>query len=912
MSWSWTFSASVTLWAVFSTSRVWCAGQALGIRHPVMDWKVDGARVAEYEAGVERVMRMTEVQLLAFVPQWTYVQYCECPRCYGGVEGNGVFTWTIERPEEMTCRYCGTVYPNPQYPETETLTGQNMLGETITLPYHKGTQADAPHFLSSHLLLLRRSWLLSQADLLARAYATTGKEAYARRVAVILDAFAQRYPHYPVMQNLPRRVTFREQKAPWPWDSGRWDFFHNNIPISLLPAYDLVYLSPQFDLLSQERGYDVRERIEQDFLKPSCEEIMLREDHVNNCVGYDVRSAAILGRIFAEARYVHWAFGWMTRNLTEGFMRDGFWKEGTHSYHDMAVGGLTYALDAVRGYSDPPDDTDPVDGTRYDDLDPDGQFPFWGYCKDAPDILASPDGIAATFHDTHPYERRATPRSQTVSTMMPAVGHASLGRGRDGDQMQAQLHFSGGYGHQHYDNLNLTLWAKGKEMLPDLGYTWTQMRCWTTSTVAHNTVVVNRQDTKANPSDGNLLAYHPGDLTDPEALAPALVEADGKLGYSDIKDLNLYQRTLLLIPVSAADAYVVDLFRLRGGQIHDWALHGDADEDVTAACDLPLGPALATMLLPEEKWVEPEQEYHTYPPYGMLRDMRPAAVPGSFRLDFVYSGDPPRGYRLHMLPCGGAELLLGRAPSVRRMGQGSHGDMRKAYDFWMPIMLLRRTGQAPLTSVYTAIHEPWAEKPFLDAVEPVQLSPPAELALAIEVRQGQTVDTIISTNDTPPYPERRTASGISIRGRFAVVRQVGGTATVLWLFDGQRLEGNDFLLASQVTAYEGDLTGATRVADGGAQDALITDARLPAGEALRGRWLIVTYPNGLTQGHELERVEERHGQTLPVTRTDHGLRLAGETVQEVYAPLRKFQGTCHFRLASVTSGVRSDGGRIAR
>lgn len=897
--------------ALLATPGVWATGQALDLEHPVMDHGVDLAKTATYEDWVKPAMAMSEDELLAFVPEWTYVQYCECPNCYGGVEGNGIFTWTSERPNEMTCRFCNTVFPNERFPETETLTGQNLLGETITLPYHKGTQADAPHFLSLHLQLLRRGWLEWQCDTLARAYALTGKVEYARRVALILDRCATRYPHYPVMQNLPRRISFREQKAPWPWDSGRWDFFRNNIPISLLPAYDLTYASPEFDRLSQERGYDVREHIENDFLKVACEEIMVRDDHVNNCVGYDVRSAAILGRIINEPRFVHWAYHWMQRNLTEGFMRDGSWKEGTPAYHAMTVGGLTYAFDAVKGYSDPPGYTDPVDGERYDNLDPDRDFPFWARCKEAPAVLAHPNGMDACVHDTHPYAYRWPEREATVSTICPAVGHASLGRGRGPDQMQAQLHFSGGYGHQHYDNCNLTLWAKGKEMLPDVGYTWTQMRCWTTSAICHNQVVVDRLDQRGSPSDGSLLAYHPGDLEDPESLDVAVVETEGRLGYQNVPDLDLYRRLLVTVPVSATDAYVVDVFRVRGGKLHDWALHGDADEDTTASCDLPFGDPVATMLLPDEEWVEPTQEAHQYPPYGMLRDMRRAPVDRGFELDLAYSGNDAPRYRLHMLPAGPAEVWLGRAPSVRRMGQGSSGDMRKAYDFWMPMMLLRRTGESPLTSVFAAVHEPYAGDPFVAEVTPLALEPAAELATAIQVRHGDAVDTIISTGDEAPYPSRATESGLTVRGRLAVVRQVAGQVTAAWLFDGASLTGPGFSLVTETAGFDGELTGSTRRAEGQPEDALLTEAALPAGDTLQGQWLIATLPNGMTQGYEIAEVATgEDGRIHIITTDDHGLRMTGEGVEEAYFPLRKLAGRCRFHIVGMASVRQEAGGRV--
>jgi hypothetical protein len=592
----------------------------------------------------------------------------------------------------------------------------------------------------------------------------------------------------------------------------------------------------------------------------------------------------------------------MQRNLTEGFMRDGSWKEGTPAYHAMTVGGLTYAFEAVKGYSDPTGYTDAEDGKRFDELDPDRDFPFWARCKEAPSVLAHPNGMDACIHDTHPYAYRWPKRDATVSTICPAVGHASLGRGRGPDQMQAQLHFSGGYGHQHYDNCNLTLWAKGKEMLPDIGYTWTQMRCWTTAAIGHNQVVVDRLDQRSSPSDANLLAYHPGDLEDPESLEVAVVEADGKLGYQNVPGLDLYRRLLVTVPISATDAYVVDIFRVRGGTLHDWALHGDADEDTTAVCDLPFGDAAPTMLLPGEEWVEPAQEAHQYPPYGMLRDMRPAPVDGGFQVGFSYDGDGGQGYRLHMLPVGPAEVWLGRAPSVRRMGQGASGDMRKGYDFWMPMMLLRRAGAGPLTSVFAAVHEPYAGKPFVTEVRPLALQPGGELATALEVRYGDTVDTIISTCDDPPGPEQVTASGLVMRGRLAIVRQVQGRVTAAWLFGGESLSGPGFSLAAQTAGYDGELTGTTRQADDQPRDALITAADLPEGDALKGQWLIVTYPNGMTQGYEIRQVVAgASGQASIVTAEDHGLRIAGDTVEEMYAPLRKLEGRCRFHIAGVAS-----------
>ncbi|MDP6779768.1 MAG: heparinase II/III family protein, partial [Candidatus Latescibacteria bacterium] len=664
--------------------------RSAGIEHPALDPGIDRDKTAGYVAAVQRAMSMPEQEFLSFIPERPMVAYCECPRCYGGVEGNSIFTWTIDRPEEMVCRFCNTIFPNADYPEDQELSGVNALGETVTYRYHLKKEKNVPHFLSANLDRWRRTWLVDQCVALGRAYRATGDESFAARAILVLDRIAELYPHYPVIQNGPRRIRFQDsQEPPYPWDSGKWGYFHDEIPRDLILTYDMVYDSPSFDSLSTDRGYDVRARIENDWFRPTYVALTMQDRHVNNVIGYDVRSAALLGRVLGEPRYVHWAFGWMRECVEAGFFVDGMWHESP-AYHQMTVGGLESAFASVVGYTDPTGYVDPVDGTRFDDLDPEKEIPFWARCRNAPHRIDFPNGCTSTVHDTHPHQRRGQPSESTRSVILPAYGHASLGRGSDENQMQAQFHFSGGYGHSHRDNLNLTLWAHGREILPDLGYTWTQLRYWTSCTLGHNTVVVDRQDQLATESDGDLIWFFP------DVAGVSVVEADGRRGYRDIESMARYRRMVVLVPVSERDAYVVDLFRVTGGSTHDWALHGDADEDTEAACSVPLGEPRANMLESGEEWVEPTIEGAVFNPYGLLRDMRSGSATDAFHVDFAYADRRDQGVRVHLLGCDPGSVWLGNSPSVRRMGTGSEGDMRKAYDFWMPMLLVRREAAAPL------------------------------------------------------------------------------------------------------------------------------------------------------------------------------------------------------------------------
>ena len=879
---------------------VFGAGQAVGIKHPVLKHALEPARAVEYEAAVKRVMAMGEEEMLAFVPDRPFCRFCYCPNCHAGYPGD-TFTWTAASPDRLQCRNCGTAYPNDKFPDDQVMTGQNAQGEAFSYRFQVDKQSGIRIFLPAHLLMFRRNWVVEQCRALGLAYQATRKPEYARRAALILDRIAQVYPHYPVMdQWITTFCIAKSQHPPYPSAGGKWGrWAEDELPGGVPEAYDLVYDSTEFDKLSEQRGYDVRERFERDFLK-ACfdyEDTFGREINAGNIAPTSLMVAVAMGKVINEPRYVHWAYRWLKEILYGGCFYDGMWNEAPSYHYQTIVRVNTDFLD-LRGYSDPAGYVDKGDGQHFENLDPMAEAPFLAQALNAPAVLDFPNGCSSPVHDTWPGERRSAPRNATVSTICPGYGHASLGRGEGPDQMQAQLHFSGAYGHSHLDNLCLSLFAKQREMLPDLGYNHTRMRWWGTCSVSHNLVVVDRQNQSGAHSDGDLLGFYP------DVSGVSTVEADGRRAYSSLKDLQRYRRLLVMVPVSAADAYVVDLFRVQGGQTHDWLLHGDADEDTAATCSVGLQPREGSMLEPGEKWDEPRDEQSSFNPYGAIREVRQGATTDNVRVTFEYPGQPNRGVRTHLLGGSATEVYLGRSPSVRR----TKSDSSKAFDFWMPQLILRRRGDAPLESLFAAVHEPYAGKPFVDSVLPVKLTPAEGSCVALEVRCGNVADTIISTLDEAPYPERVTADGLRLRGRLGIARKEGGRLTGLWLFEGLSLAGKEGGVTCRAPYYRGDIEAAPRKADGQPEDGFVTSAELPSGEALRGRWLIVTHADGHTHGYEVARVERREGKTMVVLSGDHGLRIEGDKTTEVYFPRRTFEGRNTFCLGSAVGlNRRPDG-----
>ena len=874
------------------------AGQEARIKHPVLDHGVDAGAAAQSEQAVAVVMSMSEQEMLSYMPEKHYSRFCHCPKCFGGVDADGVFSWDFRRPNELKCKFCGFVWtPDGEYREDQVLSGKNLLGETRTFNYYYDEAHKTQHFFTANIDFYKRGWITSQLPALGRAYLATGKPEYARRAALILDKMAQVYQHLAVIKvgGCPNRY-FRfadSQEPPYTWDAGKWGWHYpgGELPGVEIQAYDMTCDSEEFDKLSEQRGYDVREKLEKEFFTPIYEAVAAGRNHIDNYVAY-LGTAARMGRVLNRPDWVHWAFRWIGENVNAGCFYDGMWHESP-SYHYMTTGGLRSCFASVRGYTDPAGYADKVDGTRYDDLDAEKVLPFWAKVQHAPEVLDFPNGCSTVVHDTWPGEQRSRARQRTVSTILPGFGHASLGRGTGGAQMQAQVHFSGGYGHSHRDNLTLTLWAKEREMLSDIGYTWSDIRWWAGCTIAHNLVAVDCQEQGGGPSDGDLLWFFP------DSNGVSVVEADGKRGYGNIAGLDMYRRLLVLMPVSEQDAYVVDIFRTRGGSVHDWLMHGDASEDMAARCSLELGATAGDMAaVPPEGIKDPAKGY------TVIRGVRNAAAKGPFEAVFTYAADAKRGVRIHVVPDGPVQAFLGQSPSVRRVGIGTSGDSRKIFDFWMPQLVVRRTGEAPLASTFAAVEEAFAGRTFVDSVEAVRVEPAEAGVTGLRIKHGDTVDTIISTLDEAPYPERTAAGDIRMKGRLGVVRQRGDEVLGLWLFEGEELAAGKSKVACEGGRYEGAIEAATRKADGAAADAFITDAELPAGGVLHGCWMIVTHGNGYTHGYQIDQVKKDGGKTVIVLAEDHGLRIEGGKTQEVYFPRRGIEGENTFVIPVAASMSR--------
>jgi hypothetical protein len=155
-----------------------------------------------------------------------------------------------------------------------------------------------------------------------------------------------------------------------------------------------------------------------------------------------------------------------------------------------------------------------------------------------------------------------------AATLFFDYGTLIFRSGEGNHQRAALMRFGPTLNHGQADELNLQFYAKGREFSFDPGYYNTHLRFgFTSSTVAHNLLVVNRRNQLREPSPG-------GDLqtwTSGHVLQSAAV--NDPQAYSD-QNVELYKRRVAFLDISENDSVIIDNFWARGGREYDYSLHG--------------------------------------------------------------------------------------------------------------------------------------------------------------------------------------------------------------------------------------------------------------------------------------------------------------------------------------------------
>ncbi|MFP3904026.1 MAG: heparinase II/III family protein [Armatimonadota bacterium] len=656
-------------------------------------------RRAEFSLAKDR--EFFEELIPEFTPGTFYGQ--NCPACVGekSVMGSGAFRWSINDPDHVRCRYCGTVYPNEEYPETGVLECPRM-GQTFTY-YETPEEKHDPENRNKHAFkwlgkrpqmtsftgMVRAGkvrWAYNELLPLAKAYTVTEDVRYAERAAWILDRFARVYPNYlyhsydtsiadcppaeaaRIMAETPRsggtfpRETVRNayglnRGEDWStlyngfWGAGRLSVHGKGSDagplLEMTIAYDLIHEAtyPDGTPVVTEKMHT---RIVEDLLQAGCNDMEYWDSVSNKGVATYSLSAAV-GLLLQQPPRVHRAIRGFERIFGERYHFDGFYSESpAYAAHNFS--NMRELPDLLYNYSDPPD-YEPEEGTRVENynpfaagrfhlalvsmvrmLAPDGKFPVIGDTHHGTgpnplyiEMLVARKGAeyaglyksvtGLNLHDqgseyslwyrSPELDLSADDHGLPLYTEWFPGWHVGVLRGGNGDNSTA-LYINGNEhrwtrhtGHRHTDILSTSFYAYGEEMVIDRGYfsgsgqltpDGLSGQVWARSSLSHNLVVIDEKDQarRGCGSDLELFGNAPG---------IQVIQASSSNAYPQCEQ---YRRTCIMVQRPDRQHYVVDLFRVTGGQTHQYTFtcKGSLKEwtPPTASADVELAPAWSKWL----------------------------------------------------------------------------------------------------------------------------------------------------------------------------------------------------------------------------------------------------------------------------------------------------------------------------
>ncbi len=594
---------------------------------------------------------------------------------------------------------------------------------------------------------------------------------------------------------------------------GAWHPMDLGASWPLLRAYDM--LRTTFDA-QEERT--VREQLLV-FHKELMDRFSGLQVLYNNLWGYHLVAMIRFGQVLEKPEYIDEVVQYLDEQLRYSYAPDGFFREITPCYHLQITSRLLGALpDLVKGVPAGPHQAPRPDlESRY--------AVRFARIRAALATLSLPDGSYLNLNDSWPKRMRWATGDSTEELPFPEpglLGVSGVAKLASGG-MTAFLKFGGIRGHDHRDALGLNWYAGNREVFSDTGYREQPEkgihfeRAWSSSTASHLTAAVDEtlhfQDrsqqvipdpapragfvsqppaqTGTHPveaalpaaarfsNQGRLLLWN---ADSPQAQA---MEAEQENAYPS--KASLFRRTLVMVPLTGAEGYLVDLFRIRGGATHDYFLRGNLGEPYGLKFSQPLAPAQGTIY----SYIDLKQSGAARLPLEGMASYADGTRVIS-RLVEV-SGTQP----VHL------QAMLGEAPAIRRPGSA-------------PVSAIRRTadGTGEMESCFVWVHETTSGASRIRGIKAQANG--ADVTLSIEL--DDRTDLIFSgATDQSRFAYK----GWQFTGRLAYGSQQAGTATGI-VFGGGPLTGDGGQpIADATPLLTGKIVATTRRENGETTDSLL-------------------------------------------------------------------------------------------
>ena len=730
------------------------------------------------------------------------------------------------------------------------------------------------------------------------------------------------------------KYDYYNNAAPVEWDWGppfghfgavfnRWNFEELDDLKSYGPVYAALRATNALDIVSGHVGEDADELITEGMFNNDVDFFNMFPNQNQNMNYKSWQGLVALGKATGNPDYVHQAMNLVDEYATNGFLLDGFWKEVTLSYHAQSLSGVNDTINSyLKGWSDPSGYISPRTGMNIQNLNTDDLYPILKPANLVQSTVVYPSGRWFPVQDT--WESGSSTPTNLGSILMPAANIARMSKGTGSGTSQLYMTYLPQYGsHCHYDPLSLALWSNGQELLPDLGYTHSQLKPWAMSTLGHNTVVVNSKDASqpATASYGGTVEnYADIDQT------VQVMKANEENAYPGITEE--YDREPWYIKMEGSDdSYVLDIFRVDGGSSHEYTLNGDGiSKTSTFTANVAMEDYNGGRLLPEGTVVTPptsetdagSSKYNgvdLYYAYASIQDVKRAKFSDEnpdhkyeITMETKNNEDAETaGMKITGFAGANSELFIGKAPSLSGLGTGASVQTPKRY---MPKMVVRCEG-TDLQSTFVNVMEPYAagSSAKISSVEKLATANSKDVAVKVTYPcaflTGSTITDVIISNSNPSAA--LTVGDITLKGKMAFVRYLDDKVANVYT-----IEADSVVVSGQSYSgggkLEGKVTGTMRTAENAEMDAFIVDTAVP--ETAVGKTITITHPDGSVHAFTVASVTPQDGNTvIEVTGGDSGFDfLEDGSSKLLFYPLTSWKGDHTFTIAMETA---SDTGVIA-
>ncbi len=586
--------------------------------------------------------------------------------------------------------------------------------------------------------------------------------------------------------------------------------------LNMTIAYDLIR-DAQYPDGRRVVDAEMERRIEDNLIAAGCTDMECWDSVSNKGVATFSLSAAV-GLLLKQPERVHRALDGFNEIMDSRYHFDGFYTESP-AYAAHNLGNMRELPDLLYGYSDPPG-YQPEEGERIEEFNPfaEGRFDLalqsmarmlapgrhlpvigdtvynTGLSAIYAEVLAARSGgqyagLLESIQGASLSDKGAeyslwyrSPDLQAegqvglplCSEWFPGWHVGVLRGGRDANDTALYLNgnenrWTNKTGHRHVDILSLSYYAFGEELASDRGYfsgsgqllrDGRSGQRWVRDTLSHILVVVDEQSQASRDCGSNLELF---------GVAPGIemVQASGVQAYPQCDE---YRRTCALIETPDKQTYVVDFFRVEGGESHQYSFHCNGslvkfEPAQPAPHPVEMAPAWS-------KWLSNTQAVTPEVPYTFTWQARDV----SLDLRLLNTQDSVE------------RIIIADAPGWRR---GSSADLKKP-----PIQQIlaenRASGpDATLATQYAAVMVPYTTtaSPVIGARLLVNDGDTG--AMAIEVEFSGRTDYIISSMDQ----QQRSCGPVTVTGQFAFVSvDAEGRVVQAYLLNGSSLECEEMQL----------------------------------------------------------------------------------------------------------------------